>query len=52
MKHTHRNRVRLFILDQLFQDDVRLKLADLSRDYDMDDFEVMEFYENEVEVNL
>ena len=49
MKHTHRNRVRLFILDQLFQDDMRLKLADLSRDYDMDDFEVMEFYENEVE---
>jgi hypothetical protein len=49
MKLAHKDKVRLFILDQLDKvDDLRLKLDDLSDEHGMDSFEVMEFYENEL----
>jgi hypothetical protein len=49
MKLAHKDKVRLFILDQLDKvDDLRLKLDDLSDEHGMDSFEVMEFYENEM----
>jgi hypothetical protein len=39
----------LFILSQLQEiDNLRLKLHDLSEAHEMDSFEVMDFYENEV----
>jgi hypothetical protein len=50
MKKAHKDEVRCFIINQLYDiDDLRLKLDGLADTYDMDSFEVMEFYENEVE---
>jgi hypothetical protein len=49
MKLAHKDKVRLFILSQLQEiDNLRLKLHDLSEAHEMDSFEVMGFYENEV----
>jgi hypothetical protein len=49
MKLAHKDKVRLFILSQLQEiDNLRMKLHDLSDAHDMDSFEVMDFYENEV----
>ena len=49
LKKSHKDEVRLFILRQLQElDDLRDKLDVLAFTYDMDSFEVMEFYENEV----
>lgn len=49
LKRSHKDEVRLFILRQL-QESVGLRdhLDTLAFTYDMDLFEVMEFYENEV----
>jgi hypothetical protein len=50
MKLAHKDKVRLFILDQLNKvADLRMKLDDLSDEHEMDSFEVMEFYENELD---
>jgi hypothetical protein len=49
MKLAHKDKVRLFILDQLNNvDDLRMKLDDLSDEHGMDSFKVVEFYENEL----
>ena len=49
LKRSHKDEVRLFILRQLQEaDDLRDKLDVLAFTFDMDSFEAMEFYENEV----
>lgn len=49
LKKSHKDAVRMFILRQLQEADaLRDKLDVLSFTYDMDSFEAMEFYENEV----
>jgi hypothetical protein len=49
LKKSHKDEVRLFILRQLQEaDELRDKLYVLAFTYDMDPFETMEFYENEV----
>jgi len=50
MKQSQKNEIRLFILTQLWEmDDLRWKLDELADTYDMDAFEAMEFFEQEVE---
>jgi len=49
LKKSHKDEVRLFILRQLQEPgELRDKLDVLAFTYDMDPFEAMEFYENEV----
>jgi hypothetical protein len=50
MKKSHKDEVRCFIINQLYDiDDLRWKLDGLADTYDMDPLETMEFYEQEVE---
>ena len=50
MKNTQKHEIRLFILTQLLEmDDLRWKLDELADTYDIDSFEAMEFFEQEVE---
>ena len=49
LKKSHKDEIRLFILRQLHEPDgLRDKLDVLAFTYDMDPFETMKFYENEV----
>ena len=49
LKKSHKDEVRLFILRQLQEpDELRDKMDVLAFTYNMDSFEAMEFYENEV----
>lgn len=49
LKKSHKGEIRLFILRQLQEpDELRDKLDALAFTYEMDSFEAMEFYENEV----
>ena len=50
MKKAHKDEVRQFIINQLYNiDDLRWKLDGLADTYDMDPLETMEFFEQEVE---
>jgi hypothetical protein len=50
MKTSQKNEIRYFILKQLWEmDDLRWKLGVLASTYEIDEFEAMEFFENEVE---
>lgn len=50
MKLQHKNEVRCFIINQLYDiEDLRWKLDGLADTYDMNTTEVMEFFEHEVE---
>jgi hypothetical protein len=50
MKQSQKDKVRLFIINQLHElNDLRLKLDELADTYDIEPFEAMEFFENEVE---
>ena len=50
MKKAHKDEVRCFIINQLYDiDDLRWKLDGLADTYDMDSFEVLEIFQNEVE---
>ena len=50
MKKSHKDEVRCFIINQLYDiDDLRWKLDGLADTYDMDPLETMEFFEKEVE---
>lgn len=50
MKQSQKNEIRLFILTQLLEmDDLRWKLDEVADTYDIDSFEAMEFFEQEVE---
>lgn len=48
MKKTHKSEIRLFILDLLSTEEIRWKLDDLAASLDLDPFEAMEFFEQEV----
>ena len=49
LEKSHKNKVRLFILRQLYESErVRNRLHLLASAHDMDSFEAMEFYENEI----
>jgi hypothetical protein len=49
MKQSQKNEIRLFILNKLWEmDDLRWKLGVLANTYEIDEFEAMEFFENEV----
>lgn len=50
MKQSQKNEIRSFILTQLWEmNDLRLKLDKLADTYDIDSFETIEFFEQEVE---
>jgi hypothetical protein len=50
MKQSQKDKVRLFIINQLYElNDLRLKLDELADTYDIEPLEAMEFFENEVE---
>jgi hypothetical protein len=50
MKQSQKDKVRLFIINQLYElDDLRLKLDELADTYEIEPLEAMEFFENEVE---
>ena len=50
MKQSQKDKVRLFIINQLYElNDLRLKLDELSDTYEIEPLEAMEFFENEVE---
>jgi len=50
MKQSHKDQIRSFIIHQLYElDDLRLKLDDLALTHNIDTFETVEFYEQEVE---
>jgi hypothetical protein len=50
MKMSQKNEIRLFILTLIEEsEDLRWKLDGLADTYDMDSFETMEFFEQEVE---
>jgi len=50
MKQSQKDKVRLFIINQLYElNDLRMKLDELADTYDIESLEAMEFFENEVE---
>jgi hypothetical protein len=50
MKQSQKDQIRSFIINQLYElDNLRLKLDDLANTHNIDRFETMEFYEQEVE---
>jgi hypothetical protein len=49
MNKTQKDQIRLFVLEQLYLGDLRLKLDTICRDYDIHPFEAIDFYENQVE---
>jgi hypothetical protein len=50
MKQSQKDKVRLFIINQLYElNDLRLKLDELADTYEIEPLEAMEFFENEVE---
>ena len=50
MKKSQKEEVRLFIINQLFElDNLRLKLDELANTHNIDPFETIEFYEQEVD---
>lgn len=50
MKKSQKNGIRLFILTLLTEcEDLRWKLDEVADTYDIDSFEAMEFFEQEVE---
>ena len=50
MKQSQKDKVRLFIINQLYElIDLRWKLDELADTYDIESLEAMEFFENEVE---
>ena len=50
MKKSHKDEVRCFIINQLYElNDLRLKLDELADTYGIEPLEAMEFFENEVE---
>jgi hypothetical protein len=49
MKLSHKNEIRLFILTLIKEaEDLRWKLTGVADTYDIDSFEAMEFFEQEV----
>ena len=50
MKQSQKDKVRLFIINQLYElNDLRMKLDELADTYEIEPSEAMEFFENEVE---
>ena len=54
MKNSHKQSVRVFIMELLKDDDIRYRLnswaySEMDKGLELDKFEAMEFYEKEVE---